>query len=142
MSKTSERTLSILKPDATRRNLTGKINQIFEDAGLKIVAQKRMRASYDQAAAFYAEHNGRPFFDELCTLISAGPIVVQVLQGENAIALNRNLMGATDPEKAEPGTIRKEFSPSISENTVHGSDSPESARREIAFFFSDLEIIE
>jgi nucleoside-diphosphate kinase len=135
-----ERTLSLLKPDATRRNLTGQINKRFEDAGLKIIAQKRLHLTYAQSALFYEVHKDRPFFDELCSVISAGAIVAQVLEGENAVLLNRNLMGATDPSQAEAGTIRADLSPSISENTVHGSDSVENAEKEIQFFFSALEI--
>ena len=137
----TERTLSIIKPDATRRNLTGKINAKFEDAGLRIVAQKRIHLSPAQAGQFYAVHKERPFYDELCEFMSSEPIVVQVLEGENAIAKNREVMGATNPAQAAEGTIRKEFALSKGENSVHGSDSPESAAREIAFFFSGLEIV-
>lgn len=136
-----ERTLSILKPDATRRNLTGKINARFEDAGLRIVAQKRLRLSAEQAGAFYAVHKARPFFNDLVTFMTSGPVVVQVLEGENAVAKNREVMGATNPANAAPGTIRKDFAESIEANSVHGSDSAENAAIEIAFFFSGLEIV-
>jgi nucleoside-diphosphate kinase len=136
-----ERTFSMIKPDATARNLTGKINAKLEEAGLRIVAQKRVWMSRKQAEAFYAVHKGRPFYDELCAFMSSGPTVVQVLEGENAIARNREVMGATDPDKAEPGTIRKEFATSIGENSVHGSDAPETAKQEIAFWFSENEIV-
>jgi nucleoside-diphosphate kinase len=136
-----ERTLSILKPDATRRNLTGKINARFEDSGLRIVAQKRMRLSAEQAGAFYAVHKARPFFNDLVTFMTSGPVVVQVLEGENAVAKNREVMGATNPANAAPGTIRKDFAESIEANSVHGSDSLENATNEIAFFFSGLEIV-
>lgn len=136
-----ERTLSIVKPDATRRNLTGKINTRLEEAGLRIVAQKRLRLSLDQAERFYAVHRERPFFKSLCSFMSSGPVVVQVLEGENAVARNREVMGATNPADAAPGTIRKDFAQSIEANSVHGSDSPENARTEIAFFFSELEIV-
>lgn len=135
-----EFTLSILKPDAVERGLEKAINQRFIDAGLEIVARKERQLTYEEAQEFYAVHSQRPFFDELCTIISSGPIVVQVLKGDNAIAKNREIMGATDPEKAAPGTIRKDFGKSISQNTVHGSDSPETAREEIAFFFTDAEL--
>lgn len=136
-----ERTLSILKPDATRRNLTGKINARFEEAGLRIVAQKRIALTRANAEAFYAVHRGRPFFDELCAFMSSGPVVVQVLEGEGAIERNRELMGATDPAKAEDGTIRRDFAESIEANSVHGSDSPHSATTEIRFFFGELDIV-
>ena len=136
-----EMTLSILKPDAVRRNLTGAINGYFEKAGLAIVAQKRIKLSYEQAQAFYAVHKERPFFQSLCKSISSGPVVVQVLCGDGAIALNRKIMGATDPANADGGTIRKDFAMSIEENSVHGSDSPENAAQEIQFFFSAIEII-
>lgn len=136
-----ERTLSIIKPDATKRNLTGRINARFEEAGLRIVAQKRVQLTRGQAEAFYGEHRGRPFFDSLCAFMTSGPVVVQVLEGEGAIARNREVMGATDPAKAAPGTIRKEFAQSIEANSVHGSDSPQSAAREIAFYFSALELV-
>jgi nucleoside-diphosphate kinase len=136
-----ERTFSIIKPDATRRNLTGKINAKFEEAGLRIVAQKRIRLSRAQAEGFYAVHKSRPFFDGLCTFMTSGPVVVQVLEGENAIARNREIMGATNPANAAPGTIRKEFAESIEANSVHGSDAVETAREEIAYFFSGIEIV-
>ncbi|GIK99325.1 MAG: nucleoside diphosphate kinase [Alphaproteobacteria bacterium] len=136
-----ERTLSIIKPDATRRNLTGKINAKFEEAGLRIVAQKRMRLSREQAEKFYAVHAERAFFNDLCTFMTSGPVVVQVLEGENAIARNREIMGATNPAKADKGTIRAEFAESIEANSVHGSDAPETARTEIGFFFSEVEIV-
>jgi len=137
----TERTLSIIKPDATARNLTGKINAKFEDAGLRIVAQKRIHLSKDQAGRFYEVHKERPFYDELCSFMASGPVVVQVLEGENAIAKNREVMGATNPANAEDGTIRKEFALSVGENSVHGSDAPETAAQEIAFFFSGLELV-
>jgi len=136
-----ERTLSILKPDATRRNLTGKINARLEDAGLRIVAQKRLRLSAEQAGAFYAVHKARPFFNDLVAFMTSGPVVAQVLEGENAVARNRDVMGATNPANAAAGTIRKDFAESIEANSVHGSDSPENAANEIAFFFSGLEIV-
>jgi nucleoside-diphosphate kinase len=135
-----ERTLSIIKPDATRRNLTGAINDRFEKAGLRIVAQKRLRLSPDLAERFYAVHAHRPFYRSLVTFMTSGPVVVQVLEGENAVAKNREVMGATDPAKADPRTIRKDFAESIEANSVHGSDSPENAAQEIAFFFSQAEI--
>jgi nucleoside-diphosphate kinase len=135
-----ERTLSIIKPDATRRNLTGTINARFEEAGLYIVAQKRLRLSRVEAEAFYEVHKARPFFNDLCTFMTSGPVVVQVLEGENAVARNRDIMGATDPKKADKGTIRADFAESIEANSVHGSDSPENALREIAFFFAEIEI--
>ncbi|NQV21478.1 MAG: nucleoside-diphosphate kinase [Rhodospirillales bacterium] len=136
-----ERTLSILKPDATRRNLTGKINARFEDAGLRIVAQKRLRLSREQAEGFYAVHRERPFFGSLCDFMTSGPVVVQVLEGEGAVAKNREVMGATNPEEAAPGTIRKDFAESIEANSAHGSDSAENAATEIAYFFTDAEIV-
>jgi len=136
-----ERTFSILKPDATARNLTGAINAMIEQAGLRIVAQKRVRITREQAETFYAVHRERPFFRELVEFMSSAPVVVQVLEGENAIARYRELMGATDPAKAAPGTIRKVFAKSITQNSVHGSDAPESAAREIAQFFSGNEIV-
>ena len=136
-----ERTFSIMKPDATRRNLTGAINARFEEAGLRIIAQKRLQLTRAQAEAFYAVHNARPFFNDLCTFMTSGPVVVQVVEGENAVARNRELMGATDPAKADAGTIRKDFAESIEANSVHGSDAPETAAQEIAFFFSGLEIV-
>jgi nucleoside-diphosphate kinase len=135
-----ERTLSILKPDATRRNLTGKINARLEEAGLRIVAQKRLRLSRAEAEGFYAVHKERPFFNDLCQFMTTGPVVVQVLEGENAVARNREVMGATDPKKAAKGTIRAAFAESIEANSVHGSDSAENARTEIAYFFSAIEI--
>jgi nucleoside-diphosphate kinase len=136
-----ERTFSIIKPDATRRNITGKINAVIEGSGLKIVAQKRIKLSKEKAEGFYAEHKERGFFGELVAFMISGPVVVQVLEGENAIAAYRTVMGATNPEKADAGTIRKEFAESIEANSVHGSDSPASAAREIAYFFSDAEIV-
>ena len=135
-----ERTLSIIKPDATRRNLTGKINARFEEAGFRIIAQKRLRLSRAQAEAFYAVHKARPFFNDLCTFMTSGPVVVQVLEAENAVARNRDIMGATDPKKADKGTIRADLAETIEANSVHGSDSPENAMREIGFFFSEIEI--
>ena len=137
----TERTLSIIKPDATRRNLTGKINAVFEDSGLRIVAQKRMRLSQAQAEGFYAVHRERGFFRDLVTFMSSGPVVVQVLEGPDAVAQNRRLMGATNPASAEDGTIRKMFAESIEANSVHGSDSSENAAQEIAFFFAGIEIV-
>jgi nucleoside-diphosphate kinase len=136
-----ERTLSIIKPDATRRNLTGKINAKFEEAGLRIVAQKRIKLTLEQAGQFYEVHKERPFYGELCEFMASEPVVVQVLEGENAIAKNREVMGATNPANAEDGTIRKDFALSVGENSVHGSDAPETAAVEIAFFFSGLEIV-
>ncbi|MGF6231301.1 nucleoside-diphosphate kinase [Inquilinus ginsengisoli] len=137
----AERTFSIIKPDATRRNLTGKINAKFEEAGLRIVAQKRVQLSRAQAEAFYGVHAARPFFNDLCNFMISGPVVVQVLEGDNAVARNREIMGATNPANAEPGTIRKEFAESIEANSVHGSDSAENAAIEIAFFFAGTEIV-
>ena len=136
----TERTLSIIKPDATRRNLTGKIIAKFEDAGLRVVASRRMKLSSADAEAFYAVHRERPFFKSLVEFMTSGPVVVQVLEGENAIAKNREVMGATNPANAAPGTIRKEFAESIEANSVHGSDAAETAANEIKFFFSDLDI--
>jgi nucleoside-diphosphate kinase len=136
-----EQTLSIIKPDATRRNITGEIVARFEKAGLRVVAQKRMALSTAQAEAFYNVHKTRPFFKDLVEFMTSGPVVVQVLEGENAIAKNREVMGATDPAKAAAGTIRKDFAESIEANSVHGSDAPETAKTEIRFFFSDLEIV-
>lgn len=136
-----ERTFSILKPDATGRNLTGAINAIIEKAGLRIVAQKRVRISREQAEKFYAVHRERPFFRELVDFMISGPVVVQVLEGDNAIAKYREVMGATDPAKAAAGTIRKTHAKSIGENSVHGSDAPETAVREIAQFFAENEIV-
>jgi nucleoside-diphosphate kinase len=137
----TERTLSIIKPDATMRNLTGKVNACLEAAGLRIVAQKRLHLTQAQAEAFYAVHKERPFYRDLVTFMTSGPVVAQVLEGENAVTRNRDIMGATDPAKAAPGTIRKDFAESIEANSVHGSDSPETALGEIRFFFSDLEIV-
>jgi nucleoside-diphosphate kinase len=136
-----ERTFSMIKPDATKRNLTGKINAKLEDAGLRIVAQKRVWMSRKQAEAFYAVHKDRPFFGELVEFMSSGPTVVQVLEGEGAVLKNRDVMGATNPANAAPGTIRKEFALSIGENSVHGSDAAETAREEIAFWFAENEIV-
>ena len=136
-----ERTFSILKPDATARNLTGAINAMIEQAGLRIVAQKRVRISREQAETFHGVHRERPFFRELVEFMTSGPVVVQVLEGENAIAKYRDVMGATDPAKAAPGTIRKVHARSIGENSVHGSDAPETAVKEIAQFFSGNEIV-
>ncbi len=136
-----ERTFSILKPDATRRNLTGKINARFEEKGLRIVAQKRIHMSRAQAEQFYGVHKDRPFFGELCTFMTSGPVVVQVLEGENAVAKNREIMGATNPANADAGTIRKDFAESIEANSVHGSDSLENAAIEIAYFFAGSEIV-
>lgn len=135
-----ERTLSIIKPDATRRNLTGQINARFEAKGLRIVAQKRLQLTRAQAEAFYAVHKARPFFGDLVAFMISGPVVPQVLEGENAVALNREVMGATDPKKAASGTIRRDFAESIEANSVHGSDSVENAASEIAFFFAGIEI--
>jgi nucleoside-diphosphate kinase len=137
----TERTFSIIKPDATRRNLTGQVNARLEAAGLRIVAQKRVRLTRQQAEGFYAVHKARPFFNDLCTFMTSGPVVVQVLEGQNAVAKNREVMGATDPAKAAAGTIRKDFAESIEANSVHGSDSPENAAIEIKYFFSDIEIV-
>lgn len=136
-----ERTLSIIKPDATKRNLTGAINAVIEEAGLRIVAQKRIWLSEGQAEGFYAVHKDRPFFRDLVNFMISGPVVVQVLQGENAVAKYRDVMGATNPANAAEGTIRKRFAESIEANSVHGSDSAENAEREIAFFFNDQEIV-
>ena len=135
-----ERTLSIIKPDATRRNITGRINAKFEENGLRIVAQKRLRLTREQAEAFYEVHKERPFYRDLVNFMTSGPVVVQVLEGENAVTKNRDVMGATNPANAAPGTIRKEFAESIEANSVHGSDSPDNAKSEIAFFFKDQEI--
>ncbi|WP_107815380.1 nucleoside-diphosphate kinase [Celeribacter persicus] len=136
-----QRTFSIIKPDATKRNLTGKIIAKFEEAGLRVVASKRIQLSLAQAQAFYAVHKERPFYDELCEYMISEPVVVQVLEGENAIAKNREVMGATNPADAAEGTIRKEFALSVGENSVHGSDAPETAAEEIAFFFSGIELV-
>jgi nucleoside-diphosphate kinase len=137
----TERTLSIIKPDATRRNLTGKINARFEDSGLRIVAQKRLQLTKAQAEGFYAVHRERPFFADLVKFMTSGPVVVQVLEGANAVARNREIMGATNPANAAAGTIRKDFAESIEANSVHGSDSAENAAIEIAYFFSQCEIV-
>jgi nucleoside-diphosphate kinase len=136
-----ERTFSIIKPDATRRNLTGKIIAKFEDAGLRVVASKRIHMTRAQAEGFYAVHKDRPFFGELVEFMISEPVVVQVLEGEGAILKNREVMGATNPANAAPGTIRKEFALSVGENSVHGSDAPETAAEEIKFFFTDAEIV-
>ncbi|MBO22726.1 MAG: nucleoside-diphosphate kinase [Rhodospirillaceae bacterium] len=136
-----ERTFSIIKPDATRRNITGKIIAKFEDAGLSVVAQRRIQMTREQAESFYGVHRERPFFNDLVAFMTSGPVVVQVLEGENAIARNREIMGATNPAEAVEGTIRKEFAESIEANSVHGSDAPETAAEEIAFFFDDSEIV-
>lgn len=135
-----ERTLSIVKPDAVERNIVGEVYSRFEKAGLRIVAAKMMRLSRDAAAGFYAEHQGKPFYDSLLSYMSSGPVMVQVLEGDDAILVNRRLMGATDPREAAPGTIRADFADSVDANAVHGSDSPASAEREIAYFFCDAEI--
>lgn len=137
----TERTLSIIKPDATARNITGKIIDKFESAGLRVVAQKRVRWSNEQAEKFYEVHKERPFYGELVAFMTSGPIVVQVLEGENAVAKNREIMGATNPEEAAPGTIRKEFAENIERNSVHGSDSAENAAIEIAQCFGDDELV-
>ncbi len=137
----TERTLSIIKPDATRRNLTGSINARFEEAGLRIIAQKRLQLTQVQAEQFYAVHKERPFYSDLCNFMRSGPVVAQVLEGENAIAKNREVMGATNPADAAEGTIRKDFAESVEANSVHGSDAPETAAEEIAFFFSQTEIV-
>ena len=136
-----EHTFSIIKPDSTRRNLTGKINAVFEEAGLRIVAQKRIHMSQAQAESFYGVHRERPFFTDLVSFMISGPVVVQVLEGENAVARNRELMGATNPANAAPGTIRKLFAENIEANSVHGSDSAENAASEIAYFFAGSEIV-
>jgi len=136
-----QQTLSIIKPDATERNLTGKINTIFEDAGLRIVAQKRIQLTTAQAQKFYEVHKERPFYNDLVNFMISAPVVVQVLQGENAVAKHREVMGATNPSEAAPGTVRKEFAESIERNSVHGSDSAENAAIEIAYFFSGIELV-
>jgi nucleoside-diphosphate kinase len=136
-----ERTFSIIKPDATRRNLTGKINAHIEGAGLRIIAQKRLWLSRAQAEKFYEVHAARPFYNDLCTFMTSGPVVVQVIEGENAVAKYRDVMGATNPANAAPGTIRKDFAESIEANSVHGSDSPDNAKIEISFFFSGIELV-
>lgn len=138
---TTERTFSIIKPDATRRNLTGAVTKILEDAGLRVVASKRIHMSREQAEGFYAVHRERPFFNDLCEFMVSGPVVVQVLEGDNAVQRNRDVMGATNPANAEPGTIRKELAESIEANSVHGSDSAENAATEIAYFFKPDEIV-
>ena len=137
-----ERTFSIIKPDATRRNLTGKINAKFEEAGLRIIAQKRIHMTKEQAGVFYAVHAERPFYDELCEFMASAPVVVQVLEGEGAITKNREVMGATNPADAAPGTIRADFATTVDENAVHGSDAPETAKQEIEFFFADEGVCE
>lgn len=136
-----QRTFSIIKPDATRRNLTGKINAMLEDAGLRIVAQKRIHMTQADAESFYGVHKDRPFFNDLVSFMTSGPVVVQVLEGDNAVLKNREVMGATNPEDADEGTIRKTFAESIEANSVHGSDSPENAEIEMNFFFSGREIV-
>ena len=137
-----EQTLSIIKPDATSRNITGQVNSIIEKSGLKIIGQKRIKLTKETAGKFYEVHKERPFFQDLVSFMVSGPVIVQVLQGENAIALYRKVMGATNPQEAEVGTIRKEFALSIEANSVHGSDSIENAKKEISFFFSEIEIFE
>ena len=137
----TERTFSIIKPDATARNLTGQIIARFEEAGLRIVASKRIHMTREQAEGFYAVHKERPFFNDLVSFMISGPVIVQVLEGNNAIARNREIMGATNPADADAGTIRKDFAESIEANSVHGSDAPETAAEEIKFFFTDAEIV-
>ena len=136
-----ERTFSIIKPDATKRNITGKVVTAFEEAGLRVVASKRIHMTREQAEGFYAVHKERPFYGDLCSYMTSGPVVVQVLEGENAIAKNREVMGATNPADAAPGTIRAQYAESIEANSVHGSDAPETAAEEIKFFFTDEEIV-
>jgi nucleoside-diphosphate kinase len=136
----TERTFSIIKPDATRRNLTGAVTKMLEDAGLRVVASKRIRMSREQAEGFYAVHRERPFFNDLVSFMISGPVMIQVLEGENAILKNRDLMGATDPKKAEKGTIRADFADSIDANAVHGSDAPETAAAEVGFFFPGMNV--
>ena len=136
-----ERTLSIIKPDATKRNLTGVINTKFENAGLKIIAQKRLQLTRSMAEKFYVIHKDRPFYNDLVDFMISGPVVVQVLEGDNAVKLNRDVMGATNPDDADEGTIRKEFAESIEANSVHGSDSLENAKNEISFFFANIELV-
>ena len=136
-----ERTFSIIKPDAVRRNLIGDIYSRFEKAGLVIVGSRMLKLTSEQAAGFYAEHEGKPFFEDLCSYMKSGPVMIQVLEGDDAISVNRRLMGATDPKEAAPGTIRADFAESIDANAVHGSDSPSSAEREIGFFFEDDELL-
>ena len=138
----TEQTLSIIKPDATSRNITGQVNSIIEKSGLKIIGQKRIKLTKETAGKFYEVHKERPFFKDLVSFMVSGPVIVQVLQGENAVALYRKVMGATNPQEAEVGTIRKEFALSIEANSVHGSDSIENAKKEISFFFSETEIFE
>ena len=138
---TTERTFSIIKPDATRRNITGAITKMLEDAGLRVVASRRIRMTREQAEGFYAVHRERPFYNDLCTFMTSGPVVVQVLEGDNAVACNREVMGATNPADADEGTIRKAYAESIEANSVHGSDSPENAQIEIDFFFKPEEIV-
>jgi nucleoside-diphosphate kinase len=135
------RTFSIIKPDATRRNLTGAVTKMLEEGGLRVVASKRIRMTRDQAEGFYAVHKDRPFFDDLCSFMTSGPVVVQVLEGENAVTRNRDIMGATNPAQAEQGTIRKTYAESIEANSAHGSDSDENAKIEIDFFFKPEEIV-
>ena len=137
----TERTFSIIKPDATRRNLTGAITKMLEEAGLRVVASKRIRMTREQAEGFYAVHRERPFYNDLCAFMTSGPVVVQVLEGDNAVAKNREVMGATNPAEAAEGTIRKLYAESIEANSVHGSDSPDNARTEIDFFFRPAEIV-
>ena len=136
-----ERTFSIIKPDAVKRNLIGEIYSRFEKAGLAIVGARMLKLTGEQAGGFYAEHDGKPFYEDLCSYMMSGPVMVQVLEGEDAISVNRRIMGATDPKEAAPGTIRADFAESIDANAVHGSDSPDSAKREIAFFFDDEELL-
>ena len=136
-----EKTLSIIKPDATKRNLTGLINTKFEKAGLRIIAQKRLKLTRSMAEKFYEVHKDRPFYNDLVDFMISGPVVVQVLEGDNAVKLNRDVMGATNPDDAEEGTIRKEFAESIEANSVHGSDSLENAQKEISFFFANIELV-
>ena len=136
-----ENTLSIIKPDATKRNITGSINAKFEDAGLNIIAQKRLQMTKDMAQKFYEIHKDRPFFNDLVDFMISGPVIAQVLRGENAVKLNRDIMGATNPKEAEIGTIRNEFAESIEANSVHGSDSIENAKSEVAFFFAEIELV-
>ena len=137
----TERTLSIIKPDATRRNITGAIVARFEEAGLRVVAQRRAHLTQEQAEQFYAVHRERAFFEDLCTFMTSGPVVVQVLEGEEAISRNREVMGATNPANADEGTIRRDFGESVEANSVHGSDAPETAAEEIGFFFSQIDIV-
>jgi nucleoside-diphosphate kinase len=138
---TIQRTLSIIKPDATARNITGLVNQRFEENGMRIIAQKRLHMTLTQAQQFYLVHKDRPFYNDLCEYMTSGPVVVQVLEGENAVLRNREIMGATNPENADEGTLRKDFGESIERNVVHGSDSIENAAMEVAFFFSAIEIV-